>query len=485
MVKRRYKPVITRDSVAAALNKLLYGYGDESIIRPLYRLSLVEDILSDRDYPSVENSLAREYALNKSLTEFIFINYSKRRQHRGLVIPSLNASYSEICKTLEIDGQAGAGNWSYFYHRYVRADARIDQKQYAELLAVSSRGLRRYEENVFEQFIQILIDAEWESRRNHIKRYLHTRLPFYEKTIPVEHEVVFNQVMEQISIEQTATIHLTGAAGTGKSALCHRVANQLIEQEQLDHIIWLNHVDNPEVVYDSIWRLYQGRRNGEKHTLRMFLQQHRFLVVLDNVRCQPDDSLNALFADLSFSTLLMTACDYIHMSGHIHHYHLSNLDLDETTMLVEQIVPVGFMYSSADIYAVTQGNPSEIYKYVHQLISDETLTPTVSSVYENMSDEQKRLCLLLSLHFQGAVSKEQLLFFDNYTEQDLQFLMDTQVIRVIDSDRYMLSSEFYQYIHDNELFNHYLKEIIIGLLQVNLPALLPLVEHLLGTFKNY
>jgi hypothetical protein len=359
---------ITQHNVKAALDALLYS-GHPKAPSPLERLSLVDQAIMDANLPPSPHN--RVLALNHTLTSVISDTISKQRRALNLLPSVNNASLTDalaaIAKDVKTDNPELIA-WSWLYYRYVRTDLNISTSTFKRIAYVDERTLRRYQRHAIWRLTVQLIERESTVRRAHQKRRLYTRLPTASSRVLYGRTDALNHVENLLGNFCPYHFQVIGDAGIGKSVFVQEAIRRLIDEENIDHLIWIN---NPTSVR-QIYRRLSGyiHEQGLHLSIRDYVSCYSVAVVLDSVDKLVNDIKNVeyLFADLSTAVLYMTMQTSFSTSNVIGRVVLSPLDLSDAGFFIQDLLRLEYVKDQlslnekqiSNIWKRTQGNPRAI-----------------------------------------------------------------------------------------------------------------------------
>jgi tetratricopeptide (TPR) repeat protein len=334
------QPTITRQSVEAALNTLLYTTSDTSAAVALHHLALVDDFLENPAFP--RSSVAREYALKAILVRLLTDKINQHRAFHQLPLPAPNETLDMVRLAIRHDGQREAPDliaWSLLYYDHVRVEFGITQDEFSQIAGVHPRTLHRYRQRAIELLTDELIQAEWQVRENHHQRHLLARLPVHDgagqligRDAPLER--IYALLAEQLH----PCIYFTGVSGVGKSALLRQVARYIIRERTPDYLIWITAPRSLREIEQQLRR--QLAPNDDQPDMAALLLLFDTVVVIDGIEAVTgfvDEEWRQVLNMLSFTTTLIAGQIY-HPAEGITHLNVPELDYESAQMLVYAIV---------------------------------------------------------------------------------------------------------------------------------------------------
>jgi tetratricopeptide (TPR) repeat protein len=248
------EPSITVASVEAALESLKYTTKDVTAARSLYALSLVDAFLDDPAVPA--SPLMRDIALHHVLTDLITRHY---QAYHSLPVPSGPSTtdaevYARIQQDVAADNPDIIG-WSLLYYLYVITAPSLTQESYAQSASIVARTVYRYKKNAIKRLTHVLIEEEWQVRRQRQRQRLLASMPSLDGIPLIGREKEMAQI-ESVLREMThPCITISGAPGCGKSALVWEVVKHLIAEDRVSYLFWFNGLETMAAIEDQI-RLY-------------------------------------------------------------------------------------------------------------------------------------------------------------------------------------------------------------------------------------
>lgn len=170
-------PSITEHAVRKTLENLLYASATPPRETSLRLLALVDEALTDPDFPRTE--YAAEIVLANLLTSLIVEKLSECQRSAGLPHFTPTAPLEMILDQIREASQNNIemAAWGLLYYRFVRIDLKFNWKSIENLLGIDERTLRRYMTHGIRRVTENLVMLEWDARSRQRKHRLRSALP--------------------------------------------------------------------------------------------------------------------------------------------------------------------------------------------------------------------------------------------------------------------------------------------------------------------
>ncbi len=382
---RPLKPIISIESITTALKKLDYSSQGQSDNHVLQNLQLIDFYLQSANRPLAEN--IRTWMLNKILVDFITSALNEIRHYFDLKPISDKQSRQNEAKSLSEVSQLESPEllgWSIRYVRYVRPELGFSMQEIAELLHVNERTVRRYQGISINKLRDILIEAEWQTRKEQQVSYLKSQIP--HQIIDIvgrENELV--TIFSHLDQSFSSPIFITGETGIGKSAVCAKVAYTLIDEKKIDYLIWLRQPNDFGAIQTKIWNVISPHVI-QKHW-REILEHQKLLFIIEDVDALVDKpEWDDLLINLQNAYVLITSEKSSPHFPNIHNIHLKPLSRKSSHILLEQFFANRLSDIQADtIIDSTFGNPRKIIEISQRSVQEDE---ELGGVLENYHAEQ-------------------------------------------------------------------------------------------------
>lgn len=358
---RRQRPYISLRSVRDALESMLYSASNaSSLSNPLLYLMLIEVRLLDPDLPDTQ--ITREHELSRYLATRITEQYVRIRQLQGLdtqTAESLSAIQSRIT---EERGHSELLAWSWLYHHYVRVDLAIRPELFCELTGLNERTLRRYQQHGVKRLTAAIVEDEYAVRRDYRKRRLLKLIAPYTLHNLIGRDLLLSQAQAALRSSASICLQITGAPGIGKSALTGTLLKWELEQDFLDHIIWIDHPNSMQSIRNMLMDWLPSESSIQ---LQEYVQLYAIAVILDDLElpAQEREPFLALLSELAGAQVIMTTRTYMPVAGSAT-IVLHDLDQTEALTLIRSRLELQFPdFSEKDVMRVWRccgGNPGAI-----------------------------------------------------------------------------------------------------------------------------
>ncbi|MGB7339215.1 MAG: ATP-binding protein [Phototrophicaceae bacterium] len=358
---RPIKPIISVESVAAALKSLDYSSQSDKLLQPLENLLIVDVQLQQAGRPSAED--VRGWVLRQYLADLITQETNKLRQNfrltpvtlhnpRDVAAQSLVTSFSTTSDYLK--------GWHILFLRFVRPELTFAIGELAQMVSTHHRTIQRYQEKATLNLRDLLIQFEWNVRRKHHQIQLHQKIP-HPRIDLVGRNAEIDSIMAHLAKKISYPINLLGESGIGKSALVSEIAYRLGDDYKIDQLLWIHQPTSTAYISNKIWDAITPESNEHWRSLIAYT---KFLLVIDGVD-QIDlasDDFQNLLHDLQQSAVIITQT-----------HHSQSLDRSYTVILepVSSSQAMNIMLNhhklsvlpESDIIDELQGNPREIIRY--------------------------------------------------------------------------------------------------------------------------
>lgn len=398
---RPLKPLITTNSLLAALKTLDYSAQAQSGNLALENLQLIDYRLQHAVRPSAED--IRAWMLRKILVDLITQSLNQHRQYFTFSPVKQNETHDTAIRQLRenfaTDSEYLKG-WSLLYLRYVRPEFNFSMQDFADLTSAHRRTLQRYQDTAIHLLRDALTDAEWTVRKSQQQAYLRSRIPV-QITQLIGRDAELNQISSCFEADILKPIVISGEAGIGKTALTAFVANDLIDHRAIDYLLWLKQPDTLSYITNKIWDTVLPYPT-QQHW-REVLEFQRLLLVIDGIDAinLQSDEWATLLADVqpAFVMLLNPAKPVFAQS--VQHIELENLSRIDSLKLIGSYPgkKSDNGIKQQEIVDVIGGNPRNLL-YATQLhqknigVGDDIQTQFHRIQFEKLSLQEKGICVL-------------------------------------------------------------------------------------------
>ncbi|MCL4247393.1 MAG: hypothetical protein KJ065_04500 [Anaerolineae bacterium] len=405
------QPYISPDAVHASLKRMTFGERQRDQTNPLDHLYLVERQIEDRDAP--RGAALREIAVARVLTRLI-----RRRLNaycRLLNVPALRddtdraGALHDLERVGQLDHMA-LKHWALLYYRYVRADLELDAPHLCVPLNIEERTFRRYQRAAIDRLTVRLTKAEWRARRKARHRRLVATLPGQTSPRLFGRDAQLNLALDWCNSGPQKLL-VSGSLGVGKTQFVRALVEQLIADDRVDDVIWL---DTPATVAAVELRLreHAAVRGVLDFDLREHLLAARLVVVIDGIDDLLGDmaALDRLLRDLEAAHVILIADQYVLLPTVTAALTLEPLAWDDTQALAAywwQQLQGDPAVSSVELEALanaSHGNPLSLNLMIHGYghMVDETLNQvSTRSLYQQttarLSAEARGLWHIMAL----------------------------------------------------------------------------------------
>lgn len=359
-------PSITEHAVRKTLENLLYASATPPRETSLRLLALVDEALTDPDFPRTE--YAAEIVLANLLTSLIVEKLSECQRSAGLPHFTPTAPLEMILDQIREASQNNIemAAWGLLYYRFVRIDLKFNWKSIENLLGIDERTLRRYMTHGIRRVTENLVMLEWDARSRQRKHRLRSALPSEVNTQQlIGRDKILSRIINLLQGENPTVIYITGIEGIGKSAVAACALHRLIEVEILDHIIWVNDPESSTFVIQTLTQLLP---DGASFRLQEYFTLNRVVIVLDGVEKLLPTALEQLLELVDKAYIILTSRVYFRLGRVQHHFALSELSEENSFALAKRVSENvvhenDYKPTQDDLHAIweqTGGNPQAI-----------------------------------------------------------------------------------------------------------------------------
>jgi tetratricopeptide (TPR) repeat protein len=354
-------PFISIRSVRDALENMLYSAKAVPFVsNPLLYLLLIEVQLLDPDLPNTQ--IAREYMLNRYLVACITKQYTQVRLSHGLGDPgdvTPNLTQSSIRSER---GHPELLAWSWLYHHFVRVDLGIHAVTFCSLADLNERTLRRYQQHGIKRLTSHIVNDEWVARRDHRQSRLLGAIAAKHPNDLVGRDRVVAQAREMLHSPRSICLQITGAPGVGKSAIAAALLKKEVEDDNLDHILWIDAPQSVEYI-----RTFANERLSIQAPVELsdYARLYRIAIVLDGCELLAEEieALLTLLYDLKFANVILITQTYMAVDNSAA-IVLNELTENDALGLIRSRLELQFPdYTEADVSRILRccgGNPGAI-----------------------------------------------------------------------------------------------------------------------------
>jgi tetratricopeptide (TPR) repeat protein len=397
--------LITNEYVREALDQMIQVTSSNNL-NPLQFLHLIDSHMLTSDFTFFQEP--RKFALNDLLVSTIDIQYKRQRGLHEFAAIDIGLALLKAYEIIAEDAATGNSDligWSWLHFHYVEVNLRISQQQFCHLVNLDDRTIRRYQNNTINQLTKRLIRMEQETREVRRKQILYSQLPHQGTIINL-----FDRAKEVQLVRKSKLKHcyIIGAAGIGKTVFVEQILRAQIDNDELDHLIW---IQSPKTIENV--RLYlreQLLSDEAKITLIEYVSLNKTTIVIDNAENLLENVIefqNFLY-EFSNANIFLTSRSFQALPGCL------QIDLGELSLQAIQS-----MLSRADVVTDTNlvvidfarliwqsvgGNPLAIELLIQnwpifgfQAAALLTLDQIFSQLYDSMIVSERLAWLILTL----------------------------------------------------------------------------------------
>jgi tetratricopeptide (TPR) repeat protein len=429
---------------------------------------------------AVGGEVAAQVAIFGYLREVITGRLAELRQIHHLPPPThtcadgdLSADFSRNNRELE--------SWSFLYYRYVCVDRDLSMQQLANLTGRDQRLLRHRQARAISRLTEMLVSNEQAARQQETTQRLRLALPGSRPPRLVGVDSLLATALHFL-IEGDPPRHLVfhGPEGIGKSVLAEVAAHRMVDNEQLEDLLWFV-IPDPlpnaaALIHGLVEELGLPMAEGANSifTLRAYLLTHSTLLVLDQA--------DALLADGAYARYLLEILDSADViltsrtvpSPDLWCYLISLPGLNReqafeflSTVARHRNRPEDEQRFQA-IWAAVGGNPVMLRAVsavtptfpLSSALAHAGITGLYSRLWQQLSPDDQRVSLIALLFLRRGLTYEQARLVSRLGQDRLDpaivELLDRTFLTVEDTRRYVLSPPamtflFEQIQHDLQL----------------------------------
>jgi len=211
-----------------------------------------DTLFTDR-YPFLNTfkGLTEQHKLIDYLIGTIGRCYNKLRQTVGFIPATTHEPRNQALAMLHEDFMAANKEleaWSLLYHRYVRIDLDLSLQAVSRLVGQSIRNLNRRQSLGLTRLLSHMARQQVRFGRRQHKEILRTALPCAIPPHLVGRDPILRRATTQLVAGPMRHLLIYGLPGIGKSSFACTLAHCLIDEVDLDHVIWLDHCDAGHLV---------------------------------------------------------------------------------------------------------------------------------------------------------------------------------------------------------------------------------------------
>lgn len=419
------QPVISETAVQAILDSLFFSTENSDDATPLQYLFLVEKKLIDPKTPRSENQ--RFYSIQLILIEIISTEMEKLRNRFGKSFER-NETYQDVLLSLASDSKIQSNElvcWSILFYFYAQIDLGLSIDSIAAVIGVTSRTVRHYRKHGVKLLAQKLWEAEAECRQKYHYECIYSRLEPWDMESFVGREQEIQTVINSIVNSKRNLIYIHGDKGIGKSSFIRAVISRLMDQFQIDELLWLSNFDGNEIAQIRKHFIKSNSDISIQTVFRLF----KCVIVLDDV----DDLLKSsafenLLDLLDGAIVFFSSTEYYSVTMPTLQVRLSNFD----SHTVEEVIKSTWVEVHHDVVErirdLSNGNPHKLIyliNYHKYSLSSESQVALVSGLKLS-----QRILLLIIPSQDGLLTEDVNLICDilQIGDDDIDFLQDLKFI---------------------------------------------------------
>ena len=491
---------ISDASVQAALDTFRFTATKKSF-QAICTLSIVDEWLINPDVPPIDR--AREVAVQELLTSIV--KQQLEQQLRILNVDQLNLPETrvdalELIQNLSTPHASTLNDWLFLYFHYIRSDLDISLEQFADAISLDPRSVRRNRKKIITRFKQLIISKEIAVRQKYRKQRLLTTLPFKNSPF-VGYQSEIEQLHHLLEADTCRRIIVAGDSGLGKTRFIQKILRDLIEDDCLESIIWINKPPSVQYIYD---RLYEELiPENTALAIRQIMFEYRTVIVLDQInRLQNSAEWEVLLNDLSYGLVFISTSTYLRLEIGDVYVQMRPLTKEESYEFIDisiqfdtDVVVKRVLDKIDTIYNFAKGYPSLLLYAVKRVrISDFRFSQklplkSMVTIFNNLADVHKHIWCLLALLSTDGIRQDNMNVLLNKLGATLAPLLELYIV-LPDNDRYTLTHQAKLFIFksiEKETFAVSLSGLfdVLSSMQVALSdRLIHIYEHILLNDSN-
>ncbi|MCB9438400.1 MAG: ATP-binding protein [Anaerolineales bacterium] len=311
--------VLTQDSLKAAYETIRRS--QPLADHPLYRWVLLQQNLTAPH--ALRNRQYRQYLLEDLLLDMLTATFDTLRSHITLSAVNIHDPIEAIVADLATISRRGSPlliGYAYLYYRYVRAELDFSTEDLAKALFQNERTLRRYIDAAWQHLYLTLVRHEHAAREQTQRIRCEQAMPNLPIIPLVEQQQLVDRAVYSFRQSQINSLLISGEKGSGKTSLLYQVGHQLITDQLVGDVTWLDlqpFSSYPQTGkglaqlilmarYISVQPTQHPVALLSTHLEYLSRHQQRLLLILDNTNGW-ETALHDLWILLSHITLLATS----------------------------------------------------------------------------------------------------------------------------------------------------------------------------------
>jgi hypothetical protein len=299
------KILITEDLVRHALDSIIQS-ADES---PLEYLLCVENHITHHEIVRVGYS--RRMALQDILTEFIENNIRHRLFLKNTGVSfGVQAAHNQddinaIIYIAVKEGDSILLGLLWMYCRYIRIEFNLQRVEFARLVGIDDRTLRRYHRQAIQVITDHLVRHEMACWQQYKQTALLYNLPNRGRVIQIDRESEHKVALEMLEKCSPSHLLVRGDRGIGKSTFAENLVVTLIEKQMVEKVIWISNPDSVEAIHDTIAQ--EVLVPGMHRPMLPLPQMHKLIIVIDGIEKLSASDMAELLKELQDFQLIITS----------------------------------------------------------------------------------------------------------------------------------------------------------------------------------
>jgi len=250
--------LITNEYVREALDQIIQA-APATYTNPLQFLHVIDLHMLTADFTFFQDP--RKFAVDDLLISTIRDQYVYQRALHSFSAPQSNITLVNAIETIREDATTGNSDligWSWVYFHYVEVSLQISQQQFCRTVRLDDRTIRRYHYNTIDKLTKYLIRCEQDAREVRRRQILYGQLP---------HKGTMSDLIERepelqlIRKSKFRHFYIVGSAGIGKTVFVEQILKEQIDNNEIDHIVWIHSPLSIENIKSYVYQQLLGQKS--------------------------------------------------------------------------------------------------------------------------------------------------------------------------------------------------------------------------------